>query len=84
MLRSRLHAVEDEFARVEKERGMGKATLERDDCIEEAVYRASMQHQIRRTMVGGSCKDTVEKRKEENEGAMRSANTKTTDSAVKP
>ena len=40
---------------------MGKATLERDDCIEEAMYRASMQHQIRRTMVGGSCKDRREK-----------------------
>ena len=52
VLGSRLRAVEDEFARFEKERCTGKATLERDDCIEEAVSRASMQHQLHTRKLG--------------------------------
>ena len=37
VLRSRLRAVEDEFARLEKERGTGKATLKRDKAPEKLV-----------------------------------------------
>jgi DNA topoisomerase-1 len=37
VLRSRLGAVEDEFARLEKERGTGKATLKRDRPAEKLV-----------------------------------------------
>ena len=37
VLRSRLRAVEDEFTRVEKERGTGKATLKRDRPAEKLV-----------------------------------------------
>ena len=37
VLRSRLRAVEDEFARLEKERGTGKATLKRDRPAEKLV-----------------------------------------------
>jgi len=37
VLRSRLGAIEDEFARLEKERGTGKATLKRDKAPEKLV-----------------------------------------------
>ena len=37
VLRSRLRAVEDEFTRLEKERGMGKATIKRDKAPEKLV-----------------------------------------------
>ncbi|KAH9991825.1 hypothetical protein BJV77DRAFT_1006047 [Russula vinacea] len=37
VLRSRLRAIEDEFARLEKERGTGKATLKRDKAPEKLV-----------------------------------------------
>jgi DNA topoisomerase-1 len=37
VLRSRLRAVEDEFARLEKERGTGKAALKRDKSAEKLV-----------------------------------------------
>ena len=37
VLRSRLRAIDDEFARLEKERGTGKATLKRDKAPEKLV-----------------------------------------------
>jgi DNA topoisomerase-1 len=37
VLRSRLGATEDEFARLEKERGTGEATLKRDKTPERLV-----------------------------------------------
>jgi DNA topoisomerase I len=37
VLRSRLRAIDDEFARLEKERGTGKATLKRDRAPEKLV-----------------------------------------------
>jgi DNA topoisomerase I len=37
VLRSRLRAIEDEFARLEKERGTGKATLKRDKAPEKLI-----------------------------------------------
>src|SRR5258708_37136567 len=37
VLRSRLRAIDDEFARLEKERGTGKATLKRDKAPEKVA-----------------------------------------------
>jgi len=37
VLRSRLHAIDEEFARLEKERGTGKATLKRDRATEKLI-----------------------------------------------
>ena len=42
VFRSRLRAVEDEFMRLEKERGMGKATIKRDKAPEKLVEEIDM------------------------------------------